>query len=61
MSRTIGTVQKEMERTGYMLAAYEKRVDRLPKGSVKIKKAVSNLYCYLKYRDGKKAKTDNLG
>jgi len=61
MSLMLRTVQKEKERITHMLAAYERRLDDLPKGSVSAKTIGNNVYYYLKYRDGKKVLTDYLG
>jgi hypothetical protein len=55
------TVKKEKERIVHMLAAYERQLDGLPKGSVTTKTIGNNTYYYLKHRDGKKVLTDYLG
>jgi hypothetical protein len=57
----IRTVQKEKERIDYMLSAYIKQLDELPKGSVAAKTVGNRVYYYLKYRDGKKVITEYLG
>ena len=61
MSLVLYTVQKEKERVEYMLAAYSRELDDLPRGSVVTKTVGQNNYFYLKYRDGKKVFTDYLG
>lgn len=61
MSLLLRTVQKESERIDYLLAAYQKQLDDLPKGSIVIKTVGQNVYYYLKYRTGKKVFTDYLG
>jgi hypothetical protein len=61
MSLLFRTVQKEKERIDYMLSAYERQLDGLPKGSVTTKAVGDNVYYYLKYRNGKKVLTDYLG
>ena len=61
MSLVLHTVQKEKERIEYMLAAYNRELGGLPKGSVITKTMRQNVYFYLKYRDGKKVVTVYLG
>ena len=61
MSLVLHTVQREKERVEYMLAAYSRELDDLPKGTVVTKTVGRNEYFYLKYRDGKKVITDYLG
>jgi hypothetical protein len=61
MSLVLCAVLKEKERLDYMLAAYAKQLECLPKGSVTAKKVGQNVYYYLRYRDGKRVFTDYLG
>jgi porphobilinogen deaminase len=61
MSLMLRTIQKEKKRIDFMLAAYLKQLETLPKGSVVAKTAGRNCYYYLKYRSGKKVMTDYLG
>ena len=61
MSLVLYTVQKEKERIEYMITAYKRELDSLPKGSVVVKTVGRNNYFYLKYRDGKKVFTDYVG
>ena len=55
------TIQKEKQRIEYMLNAYSKQLDELPKGSVAALKSGKNTYYYLKYRDGKRVRTKYIG
>jgi len=61
MSFLLRTVQKEKERVGVMIAAYQRQLDELPKGSIVVKTVGNNAYYYLKYRNGKKVVTDYIG
>ena len=48
------TVQNEKRRIEFMLDKYEKRLAKLPKGTIFERKSGDKVYYYLKYRDGKK-------
>ena len=61
MSLIVRTVQKEKQRIDHMLDAYLKQLNDLPKGTVAEKKNGSNIYYYLKYRDGGKVVSEYLG
>lgn len=54
-------ILEEQKRNAEMIAAYEKELERLPKGNVSIKKIGNNEYYYLKYRNDKKIVTDYIG
>ena len=54
MNMFLTTIAQEKNRIEYMLAKYKAEYDRLPKGSISEKKAGSNVYFYLKHRQGKK-------
>ena len=55
------TIKKEKDRIDYMLSAYIEQLEDLPKGSIVSKTVGSNVYYYLKYREGKKVFSDYLG
>ena len=54
-------LEEELDRNSRAQKAYEAERDRLPKGSVTVKRRGSREYCYLKYRDGSRVVTDYVG
>lgn len=54
-------LEEELDRNGRAQDAYAAERDRLPKGSVAIKRRGERSYCYLKYRDGSRVVTDYIG
>ena len=57
----ISVVLEEQKRNVEMIAAYEKELESLPKGTLSVKKVGNNEYYYLKYRNDKKIVTDYIG
>ena len=54
-------LEEELDRNARAQEAYAAERDRLPKGSLCVKKRGSRSYCYLKYRDGERTVTDYMG
>ena len=54
-------LEEELDRNVRAQEAYAAERDRLPKGSVCIKSRGSKVYCYLKYRDGRRTVTQYAG
>ncbi len=54
-------LEEELDRNERAQQAYVAECDRLPKGSVAIKKRGKKSYCYLKYRKGNQIITDYIG
>ena len=47
-------IDSEKTRIEYMIEKYSEELKTLPKGTIAEKKSGNKVYCYLKYRDGKK-------
>ena len=54
-------LEEELDRNARAQAAYALERDRLPQGSVRVKRRGGKAYCYLKRRDGKRTVTDYAG
>ena len=54
MSFIISMVDSEKTRIEYMIEKYSEELKTLPKGTISEKKSGNKVYCYLKYREGKK-------
>lgn len=54
-------LEEELDRNARAQEAYEAERDRLPRGSVSVKRRGGKEYCYLKYRDGSRVVTDYVG
>ena len=54
-------LEEELDRNARAQEAYAAERDRLPKGSVTVKRRGGKEYCYLKYRDGSRIVTDYVG
>lgn len=54
-------LEEELDRNARAQEAYETERDRLPKGSVTVKRRGDKAYCYLKYREGSRTVTDYMG
>lgn len=54
-------LEEELDRNGRAQRAYAAERDRLPKGSVTVKRRGEKAYCYLKYREGSHTVTDYVG
>lgn len=54
-------LEEELDRNARAQDAYAAERDRLPKGSVTVKRRGKRAYCYLKYRDGSRVVTDYIG
>lgn len=54
-------LEEELDRNTRAQEAYAAERDRLPKGSVTVKRRGGKAYCYLKYRDGSRIVTDYVG
>lgn len=54
-------LEEELDRNARAQKAYEAERDRLPRGSVTVKRRGAKEYCYLKYREGSRVVTDYVG
>ena len=54
-------LEEELDRNARAQEAYVAERDRLPRGSVTVKRRGDKAYCYLKYRDGSRTVTDYVG
>lgn len=54
-------LEEELDRNARAQKAYAAERDKLPRGSVTIKRHGNKAYCYLKYRDGSRVVTDYVG
>ena len=54
-------LEEELDRNSRAQEAYAAERDRLPRGSVAVKRRGDKAYCYLKYRDGSRIVTDYVG
>ena len=54
-------LREEHERNQNMQAVYRAEIERLPRGSVVIKKSGNKEYCYLQYRDSDKVVSQYVG
>jgi fructose-1,6-bisphosphatase len=61
MNIVIGTLVEERQRNQRMQLNCIEEIDRLPRGSISIKKRGDKKYCYLKYRSGKKFISEYAG
>ena len=61
MNVIIETLIEEKQRNIQMQQSYLGEIDKLPKGSISIKKIGKKEYCYLKYRVGDKFVSKYIG
>ena len=61
MSYITATIEREIEKMSALLGLYEKQLDALPKGSLRIKERNSKCYYYLSYRKDGKVVSDYVG
>jgi hypothetical protein len=61
MSYIAATIEREAEKMSALLALYEKQLDALPKGSLRVKERNGKSYFYLSYRKYGKVVTDYIG
>jgi len=61
MSYITATIEREIEKLSALLGLYEKRLDALPKGSLRVKERNSKSYYYLSYRKNGKVVSDYVG
>lgn len=54
-------ILKEIEKYNKLIIEYNMYLSVLPRGSISTKKINNKEYYYLKYREGKKIKTDYIG
>lgn len=54
-------LEEELDRNLRAQAAYAIECDRLPQGSVRVKRRGGKAYCYLKRRDGSRTVTEYAG
>jgi len=55
------TLVEELDRNERARRAYESEIDKLPRGSVTIRKRGNKTYCYLKFREGSRTVTAYVG
>ena len=55
------TIEREAEKMSSLLGLYEKQLDTLPKGSLRVKERNGKNYFYLSYRKAGKVVTDYVG
>jgi hypothetical protein len=61
MSYISATVKREAEKMSALLGLYEKQLEALPKGSLRVKERNGKSYYYLAYRKDGKVVTDYVG
>jgi len=61
MSYITVTIEREAEKMSALLGLYEKQLDALPKGSLRVKERNGKNYFYLSYRKDGKVVTDYIG
>ncbi|MGM9972368.1 MAG: hypothetical protein ACI35W_08160 [Anaeroplasmataceae bacterium] len=61
MSILAALISKEGNRNENMIAEYNRELNTLPKGSIKVKKVKDRSYYYLSFRDGDKVITKYVG
>jgi len=61
MSYITVTIEREAEKMSALLCLYEKQLDALPKGSLRVKERNGKNYFYLSYRKDGKVVTDYVG
>lgn len=55
------TLIEELDRNKRSRRAYELECEKLPRGSVSVRKRGNKSYCYLKYREGNRTITEYVG
>ena len=61
MSYIAATIERETEKMTVLLGLYEKLLEALPKGSLRVKERGGKSYYYLSYRKEGKVVTDYIG
>jgi len=61
MNVILGTLIEEKQRNLNMQKNCIDEIEKLPKGSLSVKRIGKNEYCYLKYRQGKKFISEYIG
>ncbi|HLP41417.1 MAG TPA: hypothetical protein VK465_07920 [Fibrobacteria bacterium] len=61
MSILFGVMEEEEERLKQVLLLYGERLEKLPKGSLRLRRRGDKTYVYLQYRDGKRVRTRYVG
>lgn len=57
----LDAIEENLKRNLYMQSVYTEKMQKLRKGTIRIKTINGNDYYYLVYRDGNKVRTDYLG
>jgi hypothetical protein len=61
MSILFGVMEEEQERLKQVKALYEERLEKLPKGSLRLRRRGDKAYAYLQYRDEDHVRTRYIG
>lgn len=61
MSILFGVMEEEQERLQKAMRLYAERLEKLPKGSLRLRRRGDRTYVYLQYRDGKQVRTRYVG
>lgn len=61
MSVLFGVMDEEEDRLKKVKGLYEERLEKLPKGTLRLRSRGDKTYVYLLYRDGKKVRTSYVG